>query len=352
LIVTERYARTPAAVDRLVELAEWLGAPVSGGERVDFPWKHPLYGRGGRGYVPDVTLALEVNDLFNIASAASASGGKSIGISAVALSHGSNLHDYGRYAALDLTIAADAETSLPALLEAVKRGTTPDRRRLMQTRAAAISERHRDERARALADARYGWSASPVSLARLCAEIWAQIEHDDWSLVSRQTFLSGWPGRLWDMRQRHHYIGSSGAGGMGYGPAAAVGAALANKKHGRLSINIQTDGDLNYAPGVLWTAAHHGIPLLTVMHNNRAYHAELMYVQQNCGLHRRGTDRAGIGTTLEKPFIDYAGMARSYGLYAEGPIADPNELAPALGRALARVRAGEPALVDVLTQPR
>jgi hypothetical protein len=29
-----------------------------------------------------------------------------------------------------------------------------------------------------------------------------------------------------------------------------VGAALANKKHGRLTINIQSDGDLNYAPGV------------------------------------------------------------------------------------------------------
>ncbi|MGH9383761.1 MAG: hypothetical protein ACRD2N_05695, partial [Vicinamibacterales bacterium] len=24
-----------------------------------------------------------------------------------------------------------------------------------------------------------------------------------------------------------------------------------------LSVNIQCDGDLNYAPGVLWTAAHH-----------------------------------------------------------------------------------------------
>ena len=29
-----------------------------------------------------------------------------------------------------------------------------------------------------------------------------------------------------------------------------------------------------YAPGVLWTAAHHRIPMLTIMHNNRAYHQE------------------------------------------------------------------------------
>ncbi|HEX5419225.1 MAG TPA: thiamine pyrophosphate-binding protein [Gammaproteobacteria bacterium] len=352
LIMTQRYARTSEGVARLVELAELLGSPVTGSERVDFPWKHPLYGRGGAGYVPDVTLALEVNDMYDVARSARARGGKSIGISAVELFHRSNIHDYGRYAELDLTIAADAEASLPALLEEVRSRITSAQRRAAQSRAERVAEAHRKERAAALAKARYGWNASPISIPRLCAEIWAQVRQDDWSLVSRQVFLSGWPGRIWDMKERYHYIGSSGGGGMGYGPPASVGAALANKKHGRLSINIQTDGDLNYAPGVLWTAVHHRIPLLTVMHNNRAYHAELMYIQQNCGLHKRGADRAGIGTTLENPFIDYAGMARSYGMYAEGPIGDPADLAPALGRALARVRAGEPALLDVLTEPR
>ncbi|HEX7081529.1 MAG TPA: thiamine pyrophosphate-binding protein [Gammaproteobacteria bacterium] len=351
-IVTQRAARTDAGLDLLVELAELLQAPVSGGERVDFPWRHPLYGRGGADYEPDVTLALEVNDMSTVARAARASGGRSIGISSVELAHGSNIHDYGRYAELDLSIPGDAEATLPALLEEVRRLVTPGRRRTFEERGAAIAAAHRAEREAAIAEARYGWNASPISIPRLCAEIWAQIRNDDWSLVSRQTFLSGWPGRLWNMDKRYRYIGSSGAGGMGYGPGAAVGAALANRKHGRLSVNIQTDGDLNYAPGVLWTAVHHRIPLLTVMHNNRAYHAELMYIQQNCGLHRRGADRAHIGTTLEDPYIDYKSMARGYGMYAEGPIEDPSDLAPALARALDRVRAGEPALLDVVTQPR
>jgi thiamine pyrophosphate-dependent acetolactate synthase large subunit-like protein len=57
-----------------------------------------------------------------------------------------------------------------------------------------------------------------------------------------------------------------------------VGGALANKKHGRISVNIQSDGDFLYAPGVWWTAAHHQIPLLSVMHNNRAYHQEIMHI--------------------------------------------------------------------------
>ena len=351
-IVTQRCARTPQAIDRLVELAELLQAPVSGNERVDFPWRHPLYGSGGNAYVPDVTLGLEVNDMFGIAQAARLSGGKSISISSVDLSHGSNIHDYGRYAEVDLALAADAEATLPLLVDAVRRLLAPAQRDRVAARGAAIRKAHEAARAQDRENARYGWGASPISLARLAAELWAQIKADDWSLVSWQGFVSGWPGRLWNVHRPYHYIGGQGAGGMGYGAPAAVGAALANKKHGRLSINIQTDGDLNYAPGVLWTAVHHEIPLLTIMHNNRAYHAEVMFIQQNAGLHRRGADRAHIGTTIRDPNIDYAKLAQSYGMYGEGPIEDPDELAGAIRRGLARVRAGEPALIDVVTQPR
>jgi thiamine pyrophosphate-dependent acetolactate synthase large subunit-like protein len=110
---------------------------------------------------------------------------------------------------------------------------------------------------------------------------------------------------------------------MGYGAPAAVGAALANKKHGRLTVNIQTDGDLMYAPGVLWTAAHHRIPLLTVMHNNRAYHQELMEVQIAANQHNRGIDRAHIGTTIDEPNIDYAKVAQGMGMMGIGPSKNP-----------------------------
>jgi hypothetical protein len=40
------------------------------------------------------------------------------------------------------------------------------------------------------------------------------------------------------------------------------------------------------------------------------------------------------------------------GVYAEGPIGSPADLAPAIRRAIAAVRKGEPALIDVITQPR
>ena len=107
-----------------------------------------------------------------------------------------------------------------------------------------------------------------------------------------------------------------------------------------------------YAPGVLWTAAHHGIPLLSIMHNNRAYHQEVMHLQRMANQHNRDITTAHIGTTLNHPDIDYAKLAQSMGWHAEGPISDPKNLGPAIRRAVEVVSRGEPALVDVVTQPR
>ena len=187
---------------------------------------------------------------------------------------------------------------------------------------------------------------------RCARKLWAQIKDEDWSLVSVLRHFSWWPLRLWPFDKHYQYIGTQGGGGIGYNAPASVGAALANRKYGRFSVSIQDDGDLLFAPGVLWTAAHHRIPLLSVMHNNRAYHEELMHVQRMANRHNRGIDRAGIGTTFEDPTMDFAKLAQSMGVYAEGPITDPNELAPALKRAIAVVKRGEPALLDVVTQPR
>jgi benzoylformate decarboxylase/acetolactate synthase-1/2/3 large subunit len=88
------------------------------------------------------------------------------------------------------------------------------------------------------------------------------------------------------------------------------------------------------------------------MFNNRAYHQELMHLQRIENRLERGLRNFGIGTTLTKPNIDFSKLAASMGLYAEGPIADPAALGAAIRRAMEVVRRGEPALVDVVTQPR
>ncbi|MBI4479092.1 MAG: thiamine pyrophosphate-binding protein, partial [Acidobacteria bacterium] len=115
---------------------------------------------------------------------------------------------------------------------------------------------------------------------------------------------------------------------------------------------IQNDGDMMYAPGVLWTAAHHQIPLLAVMNNNRAYHQEVMHLQRMACRHNRDLTTAEIGNVITDPNIDYAKLAQSFGWYAEGPITDPKEVGPALKRAIAQVEKGTPALLDTVMQPR
>ena len=101
-----------------------------------------------------------------------------------------------------------------------------------------------------------------------------------------------------------------------------------------------------------WTSAHHKIPLLSIVHNNRAYHAEMMQAQLMANRHSRGVDRAQTLTSLTNPNIDFSGLAKSLGVYAEGPITDPKDLGGAIRRAIAIVKRGEPALVDVVSQGR
>ena len=352
LIVTQRLVRTPKAIALLVELAETLQAPVDSQERMNFPNRHPLAGTGGPGYQPDVVLFLEVADPTSAARAARARGAKTINISSVNLFMKSNIQDFGHYAEVDLDMGADGEATLPALTEAAKKLLTADRRRTLEDRGAKLAAAHKQARNQAVELAQYGWDASPIGLNRLSAELWPLIKNEDWSLVSWQGFISGWPGRLWNFDKHYQYIGGQGGGGIGYNAPASVGAALANKKHGRLSINIQTDGDMNYAPGILWTAAHHKIPLLTIMHNNRGYHAEVMILQNRASERNRGQDRTTIGTKLWEPNINYAKMAETYGMYGEGPITEPTQLAAAFKRGIERIKRGEPALIDVVTQPR
>ncbi len=367
VILADRMARTPAGLAHLIELAEALQSPVVDlGGRMNFPTRHPLnQSDRSRALISDadVVLGLEVADFYGAlhnyrdqiertSRSLTRPNAKLVSINSNDLYIKGNYQDFQRYPEVDVAIAADAEATLPSLTEAVKRLTNDDRKRAFQDRGSRLQAAHQQSLERARDAAAFAWDASPISTARLSAEVWAQIKDQDWSLVSATTFLSHWPQRLWAFDKHYQYLGTAGGYGIGYGAPAAVGAALANRKYGRLTVNIQTDGDLMYAPGVLWTAAHHGIPMLTIMHNNRAYHQEVMQVQIMADRHSRGVANCGTGTTITAPNIDYAKLAQSMGVWGEGPISDPKDLGPAIRRALDVVKRGEPAMLDVVTQPR
>ena len=199
-------------------------------------------------------------------------------------------------------------------------------------------------------NASYAWNASPITTARLAAETWNVVKNENWALSDAG--LNGWTRRLWTITEFGQMLGGSGGSGVGYSSPAAVGVALANKAKGAITVQFQPDGDLMYAPGVMWTAAHHDIPLLRIMFNNRGYHQEMMHLQRMASLHGRDAKTAPIGTAITGPDIDYAKLASSMGWWSTGPITDPDDLNSALTRALAVVKSGAPALVDVVCQPR
>ncbi|HET6142512.1 MAG TPA: thiamine pyrophosphate-binding protein [Candidatus Acidoferrales bacterium] len=368
VILLERTARTPDGLKYAVELAELLQAPVIDlGARMNFPSRHPLNQTERTRAViagADVILGLEAlnfwgtinsyrDQLHRSSEPITKKEVKLISITASDLYMKSNYQDFQRYTEVDLAMAADAEATMPPLIEAIKRLLTDDKKRMLADRGKKLATQHDDALRRSRDEAAFAWDASPITTARPCAEIYGAIKNEDWSLVCEVSpWVNRWPLRLWNFDKHYQYIGNSGGFGVGYGAPASLGAALANKKHGRLTVTIQNDGDLMYAPGVLWTSAHHRIPLLSVMHNNRAYHQELMHVQRMADRHSRGVDRASIGTTLTDPNINFAMVAKGMGVYSEGPIEDPKDLGPAINRAVEVVKRGEPALVEAVTQPR
>jgi acetolactate synthase I/II/III large subunit len=357
VIVAGHVVHSEAGMQHFIEFAEALQVPVidQGG---NLPSRHTLnQSLGGRGLLSsaDVIVGMEVDqfwgtlhtfrDQLHRSSESIARGNaKLISINTRDLYIKSNYQDFQRFQEVDIAMAADSEATLPALTEAVKRLTTDDRKRVFQDRGTKLAAGRQKALERARLDATYGWDASPISTARLSAEVWEAVKNEDWA--------GGLGGTEWNYDKFYQRTRGGSAGGVGFASPAAVGAALAHRKNGRLYVHLQTDGDLMYANGVLWTAAHHHIPLLAVMRNNRAYHQEVMHIQRMANRHQRGIENAGIGTTLVDPNIDYAKVAQGMGWYAEGPITDPKDLGPALKRAVAMVKRGQPALLDTVTQPR
>ncbi len=363
VILSDRACHSQEGMKLLVQLAEALNAPVIDvGGRMNFPTTHYLCRSEDRRQLvgqADVVLLLEVADpwgQFNTISdphhefrRLAKPDVKTIHVSLGDTLTKANYQDMQRFMPVDLPISGDAQATLPALTDAVKKATSLMRRAAIADRATKLREDFRRMKDRSRSAAAQGWDASPCSTARMSAQLWNVIKNEKWCVSS-----SGvqWNKSLWPATEYYNFLGGSGGAGQGYGAPAAVGAALANRDKGIVTVCIEGDGDLMYAPGSLWTAAHHKIPLLMVVHNNRAYHQELMHLQRMAGLHNRRMDTASIGTTIENPNIDFAKLAQSMGVWAEGPITNPAAMGPAFSRALAVVKRGEPALVDVVSQGR
>jgi thiamine pyrophosphate-dependent acetolactate synthase large subunit-like protein len=363
VIIAEYVGREPEGFHALVELAETAGIPVYDVDsRLNFPTRHPLnisYAKDVFRYA-DLVLCLDTRDwerpttelvsatrqLTSIVPASA----KWIDIGFGDLGLSSWTLDYQRLHHAELRILADTTVAIPALTTLLKTriADDPQLSERIQTRAAQIAEKSLRRRQTWAAEAKEDWDATPIALPRLASEVWEAIENEDWVLSAGT--LEEWTRKLWDFDQPYRHPGRSLGTATQFG--ISIGVALAHRDQKRLVVDMQPDGDLMFDAGALWTVAKHRIPMLVVMYNNRSYYNDWEHQIRMARLRGTPVERAYIGMDLDDPAPDFAAMAKSMGWYAEGPFESPDGLAAALKRAISKVKEGQPALLDTVTQKR
>ena len=365
IVLADYLSREPGAVDALIELAELLSLPVIDcGNMFSFPNTNSLDLKGAEKELlsqADLVLSVNVFDLSQALSAFSKEAGAApireesmiIDISLRHFPIRAWVHDFGKLPPIDIPISADPYLALSGLTKLCRERLTqkPGRINRYKERFTQLKAKHDELRAHWQFQAEKARDEKPIAVSWLHRELGEVIKDEDWVLTHEG--LSSWARNLWTWEKPYQYAGSKMGAGLGFGLGISVGAALACRPLNRLCVDIQPDGDFLFNSSGLWTAAHHQIPLLIIMYNNRTYYNSESHQKMVAKARGRPLENTAIGTRIEAPFIDYAGMARSFCVHGEGPIEDPQELRPALERAIKYLKDNKrPVLLDVVTQAR
>ena len=365
VVLADYLGRDPKAVEALVELAELLSLPVIDcGNMLSFPSTHPLDLMGAEKELlgqADLLLSLNVFDLAQALSAFSREAGASpirpeskvVDISLRHFSVRAWVHDFGKLPPIDIAISADPYLATSSLTELCRElvAQKPERSIAYKARFAQLKEKHHELRKTWQEQAKRAEDEKPIAVPSLLRQVWEVVKDEDWVLTHQG--LSNWARRLWNWEKPYQYVGSRMGAGLGFGLGVSVGAALANRPLNRLCVDFQPDGDFLFNNSGLWTAAHHSIPILIIMYNNRSYFNSEQHQASVAKARGRPVANSAIGTRIEGPFIDYASLARSFGVKSEGPIEDPKDILPALERAIKYLKDNkQPVLIDVVTQAR
>jgi len=348
-----RLSLFPEATRLLVELVESLGAAYFESETVAFPTDHPLNATPDHGVIDDCDL-LGVDIVDGSLLFGGSRGGRGgttgdrifIDLSCGDLHIKSWSNAYSNIFRRDVQLLSDPLVGLKALVEAVK--ATPPEEGKVAERTAKVMQRVTENRARRRTALEEHYDDTPISAGRLTSEIWEAVRDTNWLLTSRS--VRCWYEGVFEFAGAGQFIGGSGGGGVGYGPGASVGAALAARDRGQFAVGIVGDGDFLMANTALWTAAHHQIPLLLIVNDNRSFGNDEEHQRRLAQLRDRPIVNSGIGVHIDAPAIDFAALARSMGCSGEGPITEPSELRGALLSAVAAVRSGQVAVVHVVTE--
>lgn len=351
LIIGGRVGRSPEATALLIELVELLGAAyLDDRNTVAFPTDHPNNCNVVNEVIADADVIISVDavDLPSLIARNQGDGSREAA-QIIDLSIGdAGAKSWSNSSAIarprKIHILADPLYGLRELNKAVREISDPE---VALARSEVIHQRIAEGRARNEKAVAQHWNDSPISQIRLVAELWKAVRETEWLLLLRNT--RSWPEGIWKFGGAAEYFGDSGGGGVGYGPGAMVGGALAAMEKGRLGIGIVGDGDFLMASSALWTAVHYGIPMLMVINDNNSFYNDEPHQARVAARRGRPNENSWIGMRIDDPQIDLASLARSYGCWADGPIDDPDELAASLKAALEQALAGRVAVVQVHT---
>lgn len=337
-IVVGGGAHFAGAAEELVAFAEQTGIPVFSNGRGHglVPANHPQCGRGlphlaflgraGGGGEADVVLVLGARlGLFtgHPARPLIPAGAKVIQVDVCA-------EEIGRNRDVDLGIVADARETLRALSAAAADRRWAERAAWQQG-VRAVREGHRLLFAEAL-----GRTRAPIHPYQLAAEIARQLPPE--AIVAADGGETAfWMELVAQVHGPGRWLSHGYLGCLGTGLPFALAAKTARPEQPVLCIVGDGSVGLNFAE--LDTFVRHGLPIVTVVNNDgqwgmSAHGQELLY----------GQDRRVV-TDLAPTRYDLA--AAGFGCHAEH-VVEPQELAPALARALASDR---PSCVNVMTDP-
>ena len=325
------------AYDELKALAEHLAVPVmtSLPGKSSFDETHPLaLGSGGNGINGCVRKWLDECDvLFGVGCSFTATSfGLAIPAGKRVIHSTLDPLDIDKSVPSEVALVGDAKLTLAALLEAVKR-RAPEKRYSSEV-AAHIKAVEAEWFAQWEAKCRR--ETSPLSPYRVLWDLQQTVDvantiitHDAGS--PRDQLVP-----FWKSSSPHGYIGWGKSTQLGYGLGLAMGAKLACPD--KLCINVWGDAAIGFTGTDLETAARERIPILSILLNNEAMAIELPIMPEATAKYR-ATDISG----------DYAAFARALGCHGER-VTEAAEIVPALRRAIAATEAGQPALVEFITE--
>ncbi|MEE8516064.1 MAG: thiamine pyrophosphate-binding protein, partial [Alphaproteobacteria bacterium] len=365
VITGGRIMYRPEATKPLVQLVELIGASyVEDRNCTCMPTNHPQNLTGDSTVVgkADVILAVDSMDVTMIVdgyssrvrgqTGAGAGRTKIIDLSLNEFAGRSWSRVGGKLAPTTEQMLGDPVIGLKQLVDAVKTKLARKRgaKAAITARINRIAKAQARMAKRQQSTLKKRWSEAPLSPHRFAHEIHEAVKRKPTLLAVRGH--RAWPAGIWQFKGCGSNLGHSGGGGVGYGPGALVGAALAARDDGRYPVGILGDGDFQMAAGALWTAVHMRVPILCIINNNTSWYNDEQHQVEVAGMRGRPKENAWIATTTREPDIDPGSIARGYGCWAGDPVTDPDEFGPALKRAMAEVENGAVAVLDVRTSPR